>query len=719
MAKDGVRDSEQIKAYPRGNSQGGRALQAVRGSMDVQDGTDGSRTVIRETPEGRAIARTRDHMPMVEVEKQGCEIGVDHGVIDMHTVAPLHPDAYKDGNLYATPFVATHVAGAAEDDPDRPIVDEIEPPDSVKGKAPADGDVAKSLTAGKNADKRGLVYNKKVMMGRCPSSIFTGRTRLWVQALYGRHDELSIVTLADALPSATPALVITSHDDSDIWITTSTGVYLDPVTAEHWMISVTYDKVTIFPMETTEPCIDELRSFLLDPAFPIEDKERVETYILADSKPANRAQVIDIPATPSYSMGYGWHFNWAGDRCDIVLNAVVPYGGGGNHNASVHWRLLFAKDENNIWTATRQLVEGPIYWKSLRHIHPIAEPEWGDGVLLKFGAHLGPDPYGNAPFYVFYDRDDLKVCRYSAHTTDNVKSGVTREPPYYNPGTDMTIGTDALNYRTRNAWTGSHTTFTCDSVTVSFAAGSYVEQVITRTSPNPGDISQKVAFGPSAGYLSGFVNWPIDQPGTIPMNSITDEYWGTISVYSGAAVSGWPTGSFGPFNGTTRLDYGVLYCRAYKEAYSAAVTQTTQFIAVVPFGDAEAIYLYGHQETYTHETGTSRTDRSNWFEYNGEWEPHSIMAIAGRAGTDGSPENLEIIDREVTTSATISKLVSSTGVFDATFPGSSGFWAPVDYVPQQYYTRSSASGNAIRSESTGVSSGNPGTTDANIYVGWA
>src|SRR5574343_725713 len=67
--KDDVRSFNQIKAYPRGSAQGGRAIQAMKGALGENEGTSGYRTIVRETSEGRAIVRTSDGMPMVEVEK--------------------------------------------------------------------------------------------------------------------------------------------------------------------------------------------------------------------------------------------------------------------------------------------------------------------------------------------------------------------------------------------------------------------------------------------------------------------------------------------------------------------------------------------------------------------------------------------------------------------------------------------------------------------------
>lgn len=719
---DDVRSFDQIKAYPRGSAQGGRAIQAVKGFMSEDDGAEGHRTVVRETAEGRAIARTRHYQPMVEVEKQGTEIGVDHGVLDSLTIAPLNPDAYKNGKLWRTPLVTTHVVSASPADPDRPIVDEIEPPDSVKGVAPVDGADAKSLRANAKGDNRDGLFAKKFMMGRCPPSIFTGRTRLWVQAMYGRHDDLGLCQLDISLPSATPAITV-SNNSVPFRISTNTGVYLDPATGEHWCIDVGSSTVSIYPMACSSDAIEELRTWLTDPTFPPEDKERVEAYILSDSLPVrSKIQTLSFTFTSSYSMGYGWHFNWNGDRCDIVINDTVAASGGGQENISTHYRLTFTKNEKKVWSVSRSIVEGPTRWKSLRHVHPITEPTWDDMVLTKFGAHLGPLPYGNAPFYAFYARNDLKVCRYAATTTAHTKEGVTREPSYYNPNTYTTIGSDALNYRTRDAWTGSVTSLSCGGVSVSFESGSYTENAVIRSSPDSGNVREKVRFGPTPGYFTEADDFPSGQPASWSMSTITDEYWGTISVFGGGGESGWSNQSYGPFP-TMRSDFGNLVCRANTEQFVSSKTQITQFIAVVPFYDAEAIYLYGQQDTTAHEVGVSKIDSASWFGFNGVWESNDTGVIYGQAGTPSgdqyAAENVTSIDRTSTNSSSTGKLICRAGTFDAAFPGKSGFWSAADSVAQHYPTQSSSSGSSVIASSNAVSVNNPASTATNTYVGWA
>lgn len=720
MAKsDDAKTHNQIKAYPRGNAQGGRAIQAVKGSMSDNDGTSRHRTVIRETAEGRAIARTRDGMPMVEVEKQGCEIGVDHGAIDILSAAPLHPDAYKDGKLYFTPFVAAHIAAAEPEDPDRPIVDEIEPPDSVKGAAPVDGAVAKSVSAKLNPEKIDALYAKKVMMQNCPPSVFTGKTRLWVQALYGRHDALNLVSLANTLPSATPALVIagaSQDEEYQTWITTNCGVYLDPVTAEHWMIDVEYDKVNFYPLETAEDCIDELRSFLLDPDFPQADKERVETYILADSAPAlSKKQTVRIPATHGSTMGYGWHFNWDGDRCDIVLTTSND----DQDNVSNHYRLTFAKDELGRWSATRTLVEGPAVWRNMRHRHVIALPSWEFGGLEKLGPISGGT--GSAPFYAFYTRNELKVCRYSAGTTAVSRAVERREPYYLNPGAPKAIGGDALAYENSVDWSGTFGTMSCGFTQVTGVAGLKGGGGFSQTAATPGDVAVQYT---SSTYWTAPISYDNDYPVSVSLATVADGAGGLCDAYAGSGgtsgLSYGVVGPFGPFDGheANQQIYGTVN---YKN-FNLSTQKTFAIIAVVPFYDSEAIYLLSSQTDYTTETGTQQTFRSIFFQRQILAETGQIFAEIAQfqSGFDLISGDAPYSVERDPVSSTVSYLVSNHGVrSNVAFPGGSDFLATdLEVVSQLYSTRTSASGNSISAPFNSVAQGLP-SNNVDNFVGWA
>jgi len=711
--RDDVRSHNQVKCYPSGGAQGGVAIQAVSRAMGENDGTTGYRTIIRETSEGRAIARTRDGMPMVEVGG-GCAIGVDHGAVDMLGVHPASPDIYKSGNLYRTDYVAAHIVAAGTTDPDAPIVDEIEPPET-RGDAPADGAVAKSLQVNNPPTLADALYAKKLMMASCPSSVFTGRTRLWVQALYGLHDELSAVSLAATLPSATPALVIKPDDSVPVWITTNTGVYLDPVTADHWMISVTADEVKFYPMATSGDCIESLREHLLDPAISDEDKERIETYLLADSTPnTGQVQTVAIATTPVYSMGYGWHFNWAGDTCDIVVNATISATpDAGYKNESTHYRLSFSKNVTGKWQVSRTIVEGPTYWKNYKHDFVVCEPVWDEMIMYKFGAVHGPAPFGNAPIYVFYERDTLRTVRYSC--TSATYSDTRVSEPLYFAGTTYgvggggyCIGFDDCSYEDTATFTGLVPSFSCGAITVT---GAWEEKTKTGSQAK------------ASGYNGNNLTW-----------SFYCEDWRTVEVrvgyptgivvggtgaYAGGGGLAGLTHGTASFSGPCNVEYGNYGANGTGRSYSENESIWTRLFCVVPFYDAEAVYLYSMTDRYATRSGYDQvfdvkavyahtTSTGGFYAAEQAWQK-TPTSQTGFTETESDRTNV------------VQKLVSSSGTHDFTLDTIVQFFSESDTVDRTYSTVASASGNSLYGSTVDLKVEIPTAVYGKpfAFVGWA
>lgn len=718
--RDDTRSFDQIKAYPRGSAQGGRAIQAVKGNMTDKDGASGHRTVIRETAEGRAIGRTRDNMPMVEVDKQSVELGMDSGVVDMLSAAPLNPELYKDGILKYTDKVAAHIASAVPGDPDRPIVDEIAPPESIKGVPPGDSNPAKSFRATKAEQRENLAF-KKLTAQNCPPSIFTGRTRLWVQALYGRHDALTLLKPASVSIASTPALRVGTLDP--VTISTSCGVFYEASTGKHWLISVHYDYADIYPLSASDE-VEELRSYLTDPEFPDDDKERVEAYILSDSLPVpTKGQRLTFEAQHAWSMGYGWHFNWSGDKCDLVYNEIVDADGYGDENQSTHYRLTFAKNAEDNFSVTKTTVEGPVRWKNYHHGHPITFPNWEVYGLEKFGANAGPAVHGNAPFYAFYQRDILQVCRYSAQTTTTDKGG-TRSPDYLNIATNQTIGGDALDYTVWESWSGVEVAISCGADSISFKSGNRYGFSRQRSSPAITSVTgwHPVFYVAGDATLSGIDG---GHPTSFTEVETTDYYLGTINVLNSAGGKTgltYATSTIGP--GGYKYSVGIRSAITSK-SIDRTDAFSTAFICAIPFNDAEAIYLLGSQTKYTTDSVVETSGEADGFFEILATESGGWLYVAETV-SDGGPipetvvfsTHTDVHDPETTT---VSKLICSAGVINGVaFPAPSSFFSPeVDVVSQTYDTRTSASGTAVRAPNNGVTQGTPDPGDPFVFVGWA
>lgn len=329
----------------------------------------------------------------------------------------------------------------------------------------------------------GLLAQKKLTMTNCPASIFTGKTRLYVQAMYGLplYEYVSIKpgekrTKTRKRPFNTPpGLVMTglapwlkvkayvAPDDfkpgtrelneyPPVDVTTDCGIRLDPYTGKHFMIIIgggnTATNVVITPLVAKDN-INPLRRYLVTqgehvPTKPLsgEDREHLEAYILARSLP-DAKNAISLPAMgPSgyYSLGYGWHWNWSGTTADIVVNKIVKFDWSEtkNHMRSTHYRVNVNIDTEILTnsTATLTTVTPASDWYVERGWFPIVEPDYSVDYLFKAtpGQTWAIDGT-SAPFYAFYRRDELVVCTienkfHAAENTREMSGGFATSPAY-------------------------------------------------------------------------------------------------------------------------------------------------------------------------------------------------------------------------------------------------------------------------------------------------
>lgn len=370
---------------------------------------------------------------------------------------------------------------------------------------------------------------KKATMLLCPSSIFTGKTRLYAQAMYGvpmhvydsmepggprvekKNPYRPISGLSgDGGPSASPpALSIKSYvapgdfkvvdgvetaglnTYADVVLTTSHGVFLDKQHGLHYLIEPGYGAVTVYPLVGTR-CAESLRKYLTpahSEGMSGEDIENLEAYILAYSLPdVKNKKVVDVPGLSGmWSMGYGWHWNWSGTAADGVSTASIstettPHKG---RMSSSHYRLsvsiVSTKDEGKYEftvSAQREVIESDKQWAVSRYTFPIAEPSYIAGYLEKITPRTAhPLIDCDAPFYAFYRRDEIVVCR--------IKSWLQYESPSREMSEGYATSTAPGSGTVVHSTYGMNGGFVRDSYgvteyrVVQFTAGSYSTPVMS------------------------------------------------------------------------------------------------------------------------------------------------------------------------------------------------------------------------------------------------
>jgi len=276
----------------------------------------------------------------------------------------------------------------------------------------------------------------------CPPSIFTGRTRLYVQAMYGRPlhryaSDVSIEPLTEPVgvptlvPGAPPALSLPAYraagDDSTyspVVISTSSGVHWDADTGAHWLMNVNGGHLDVYPLRSSAAG-EALRRYMVSEELSETDREKIEAYVLAYSLP-DVSRMVSLPlgaVVGSYAMGYGWHWNWSGTAADIVFLSTFDQGGGNKAMLSTHMRI--SVNWGDSLSASADVIEGPTQWSVYRLWWCITEPEWGTGGSVKTTPRFSSTFSCNAPFYCFYKRDELQLCRVSV--ADVPATGSARE----------------------------------------------------------------------------------------------------------------------------------------------------------------------------------------------------------------------------------------------------------------------------------------------------
>lgn len=695
-----------------------------RQMLDTLGGSSGFRTRILTDAQGNEVMlRTKNGMPQFETKTvKSAEnkepLGMDNGVVDLVAASIIEgfPGNNDAGKLYATQYVAENAVNRG--DPATPIVDVIYPP-NTKGVQPSDGESSKAFVRG--------VVSKKHMAMFCPPSIFTGKTRLYVQALYGRHEKSSTLTLNYG--TETPSITLANG----VKVTTSTGVYLDPKSNKHYLICVEAGAVKIYPM-VTSVLAEKLRSKLGDTTIAASDRERIEAYILSRSEPVpSSVQTLSIDAGSGTCFGYGWHFNWDGTKADIVYVYNGVDGSGVPRLESYHMRLTFTLT-GNTWSVGSELVEGPVYWRNQRNTYVIAAPNWTEFTLDKIGPKVGGTS-GDAPYYVFYKKNTIRVCRFKA-VTGQVSRGGTRTPSYMNPGSMATQGTDARDYRTWEAWSCNTVRLSCEDEACSCTSGNKTSNVYVMTSPVM-DAVTPTSIPWFSGSMAVSGTYEVNSGKALPIGPLFTQgeyYEGTITVY-GSGEGG--TGSQTPHTITVAGHGGTNFwdMRGVPATWTSYIgTESTSYstasITVVPFDDAEAVYMLTSTTEYSTESGTKIDKHGGHFfgatalgGINDEF-PWYVTSTYEVMGIDyGTNLTTQSYSKESSHTTVQTKLVSSAAVVNGiTIPSPNQFFAPEnDSVQVDLSLKSSANG-ATFSKSTGVNRGNGSinlTDKPFSYVGWA
>ena len=649
---------------------------------------------------------------------------MDSGVVDVGAVSETSAARFLPGHMIKSNGVTAYDSAFAKQSQKQPwwlnpsqgssgqLSGEVQLNRGFTGQIRKDG-VTRSFTPSISSDgvlnpsDEALVLKKKAISA-CPASIFTGRARLYAQAMYGAYlydkpsstsatDDFSLVAggppslrlrlrkdgdteraqafaskvAQDKAAAEALGLQLVFKDPYDVRLSTNSGVHLDKTTGRHWLINPGYGTVSIYPL-ISSPAGEKFRKHLREDSkttLSADDLDHLEAYVLSKCRPlVELSVVLDIAKIFPYSMGYGWHWNWSGTNADIVRN-VAGNAGGQEPPGSTHYRLYVTLTPSQdgspepTFTANTAIIEGPILWMQSRWFCCITEPDWVNRQTLPDEPPIyysekstqlpeTPNPsVHDAPFYAFYKKDELQVCRSSAKHIEAVEPYVDFSPRYafrLDPDNDLSVRIDQYTFGDKGGYLVSSTgvneyyvmNLSCASESVNATTGWTRSDYRLETTKT--DRSQDPEIG-------GFAFNGVDRV----------EY-------------GEPTSQTGPYAGSNAIDVydfieapGEHFLHGYS-GYSMEVKSGTTVVesnavagAAVPYYDAEAIYLFEKSATDTSLVGrTTQQQSASFYEYSW-WQPTPTSKIEGlvktlwsRGGGSGATPTVNVPDQ--TTSETTS-----------------------------------------------------------------
>jgi hypothetical protein len=634
--------------------------------------------------------RTDGEHNFIRIGGGSCVFGLDNGVVPLDGVNKAYETAYAAS--YNKPFVLASGESKSRtfDGPSAgQISGSITMAGGIKGRVPVDAEPSKAfLDTTEDQAQKAL---KQATIASCPASIFTGKCRQYVQAMYGLP--LYINSKAVKLPqvvavtTAAPALLVAAYkkpsdktEYQDVMVGTSSGVVLNS-DGTHWLMNfVNSDSIHIFPLVGNE-CAEKLRSYLVigsDGKYPEdlsqEDRDHIEAYILSTCLPdRTRMQTLSLGMSiGQYSMGYGWHWKFSSPTADIVVSDTFLYDGFNSAMRSTHYRVDM-RIVDGVWAVSPSIVEGPKEWSVLRSAWCITEPNFAKRVLTKSTPKLAVSIECDAPFYAFYKKDTLTVAR--------IKVVKKNESAYR---------TMTPNFATSTAFGGANNTYS----SLGLLDGWLEDHSAVNNS-----YEATITIG---GFSSDLL--PYARTDVVARSEVVNKQWpkrefsnGFYSDYGQWLNQSYPVGY--PLPGGSYTMSGAVNCNQVKtdwkglltyELNKSTTTTTTNGSAavVIPLFDSEAAFCWSNKS----ERDTGSVTRGTWGAgyigdspvrmngviTNGDlvWTEYVYYQYANAGGAYSQlvvvPEYTTPID--VTRNSVKSKLVCQAGVVEAKFTSMQQFF---------------------------------------------
>ena len=175
---------------------------------------------------------------------------------------------------------------------------------------------------------------KRLIVNLFPSSLFSGKMRLFMQAMYG----------AKLKRSGNPLTIKTSGQSYSLWYANgagevplgalyncSTGIYT-AADGTWWLLVLTVSVETCsligYRILQKNVYAKQLVTRYRTEALSVEERTKIESYIFAHSyvDVANPTASVGFPTPKGVPIAYGWKWNTSGSRASVVAHEIVGTG---------------------------------------------------------------------------------------------------------------------------------------------------------------------------------------------------------------------------------------------------------------------------------------------------------------------------------------------------------------------------------------------------------
>ena len=210
--------------------------------------------------------------------------------------------------------------------------------------SPGEQDNAPLLVDGQ--DSIAVVHpDKKLVAGFFPSSLFSGKIRLFLQAQYGAKENPSYGLTTDV--SGTQGLLNYRYGGKEIqfgmWSHLSVGLFTAP-DGTFWLLSISSGGTSNFTVFAYPLVIlrraKRLYAIYKSGAYDATNKPKIEAYLFAHSYIDLTKQILvgGFSGSSGGPLAYGWHFNTSGSEASIVVHELL--GKGVSHGESLFSKTM-------------------------------------------------------------------------------------------------------------------------------------------------------------------------------------------------------------------------------------------------------------------------------------------------------------------------------------------------------------------------------------------